>query len=331
MLIEFLIVPNGLGHSQRAFSTIQVILDHLPKASIKVITDLNWDSVRAFWSQKKLKSISVEHINITYKPCIPHWDTSFTIIDSRADIFISDNISKVHFKSKKPICILSTNFFWEEKYGIHSDEDFSYLSVWDHIFSNGLLAMPKAAMYSTSQISLSKRTVIKANARLSGLVNLGNMSNQLNSFYNLDNILLAFGQMCLDNRIDSVILDRKYHRMFQSLGIHCIEFDEILNYRIGLSLIRPGLGSLQDVMSDEGVIIPLFETTDLEMVHNARVISEIDSVFPLKLSHQVHRELFDLIPTVKKYGMTVNKSRKYSKFFNGKCLGLQVVDVWKSN
>lgn len=283
MKLDFLITPNGLGHSRRNCNEIVLLAKNKPKIKVSVSSDF----CRAPWLLKFWKGFS-RHIELRNLDIL---NKSGMKLDSfpvkyvfDCDILISDNLRNIDVvKNSLNKKILSTNFFWEEKFqgkGFNierSDID------WDLVITNYYFGTKLTQKVSDFKRKFYNPTIVGSVGRLqnskAGLINFGNSANPI-----LDNRVMVeylsdiYLKKLASIGIKAVLADEKYIPMIEKHGLTRVGFAEKDSFRITTALIRPGLGSICDLLSTGAYIFCVFESSDREMSTNCCALAGFGGV-----------------------------------------------------
>ena len=283
MKLDFLITPNGLGHSRRNCDEIISLVRSNPNIKASISSDFRrspW--LLKFW-KKFSQDIKVRNIDILNESWMK-LDSFPVKYVSDCDVLISDNLRNIDvIKGSLKKKILSTNFFWEEKFqGKNFNIKRSEID-WDLVVTNcyfGTKLTRKVSDFRRKFFSPSKiERGGHPNNNRACLINFGNSKNPI-----LDNwvIVESFTDIYLKGLasigIKTVLADEIYKPVIEKNGMNRVSVAERDSFFITSALIRPGLGSICDLLSTGAHIFCVFESSDREMASNYEALAGFGGV-----------------------------------------------------
>ncbi len=291
MKIGILVIDNGLGHLRRQ----SVLANHLSVNGHEVSIYCNIDNAKKFYFKDKIQmhnlSIKLDDILEGYEPK----GKLNLILYKNYDLFISDNL--VDVLEFNPNCIIFGSFFWHRsiKVSLEYYQKCEYLlnKYEPIIIANKYFAPDYIKNNKNVQLiglfsdfnNTKKDFTLKKDILIS--TGLGGKSNLISSD------LLDFCEI-LSNRIGNTIwLEPRFFYKFKSKSFKMATYDKKMYQKIRVAIVRPGLGTVSDLLACECIIIPVYENKNKEMKHNAKILKSLGH-FNCKVSkiHEILETIF---------------------------------------
>lgn len=311
--------PNGLGHIMRMIELCEILSNKgsrveliIPSYADKFIKGLktsnNYEISSISWNKRKLET-SEDAIKFSKMAC-SHIKNNFVV---------SDNLTETFLFSKN--ILLSANFLWNDQrdYLVNNEKDIyqtlieqkipivtnkfflsNRLSKYNNLIKIGFYEKNIKPTISSSQNSLLISLGISEREKKNELIEL---------IRKINNSDLSF--------FDNIFVEPKIYPYVEDCqNIRLATYDKKMYSKISDAVVRPGLSSIQQLLSVGARIFPLNIGANEEIIHNSRVIENLGMGKEIKLSN--------MISTIKS-----SRSMSYAKknFFSGE---MEVINVFNN-
>jgi hypothetical protein len=271
MNVGIIAIDNGLGHMRRQI----IIANYLSKFGCNVELLCNTEYVNKFDVSRK---INLVHFKIKVVDLINNdlvYQKLSKIEYDKYDIFISDNIIEV--LEFKPDAYIFANFFWHRSLNISKN----YYKKSEKILNDykpNIIANKYFAPLYVSQMK---------NTKLVGM--FSNFKQEDNKLNLKKDILISKGFGAADDRyFDNLSLEVSHFanqwdckvwvepmllKYFQGHRYCSANYSSEMYASIKIALVRPGMGTISDLLACGSKIFSFYEKSNNEMVHNAHVLS----------------------------------------------------------
>ena len=270
MKIGILAIDNGLGHIRRQ----SILANHLSLNGYSVSIYCNYENSKKFTfeSDVNLYDLSIDLNDLDLNKKINKKLSSIPF--KNYDLFISDNLIEV--LEFYPNSIIFGSFFWHKSMNIskHYYDKCEYLLKRHHpmIIANKYFAP----------------NYIKTNNNVKLIGLFSDIRNKKDDFNKKNDILISSGlgkteqfpvldllKFCenLSIRVKNTIwVEPKYFNQLKSNRFKLATYNNEMYQKIKVALVRPGLGTVSDLLASNCIIIPIHEDNNEEMKHNAKVL-----------------------------------------------------------
>ena len=300
MRINFFACSNGLGHTTRCIDLasrfcilgyeVQVIigatkgkyLSNIENHDLIKITFVSDESLSFYYDKEKLRYI--------VEPLVLKNDIN--VIDT--------NLNLLHCLNN---CILLSNFLWHEVIDCQKKIQIDQQKLFDNfhgpILGHNLFAMDSLKFhrnfYGYEFLPLSSQVNNNFNNRNSILVSCGASERAITEFAMkgklISQIAGNFEKVFLDKHLSKNKIGL-YHENIQRAN-----FDDQMFNEIDFAIIRPGLGTIRDLVLRNIKFDCVFESHNKEMFHNYNVAKKNNFIFDY-LSNNESKDLIELEPTI---------------------------------
>ncbi len=275
----FILCDNGLGHTRRGLAVVSQLRKLAPHASVTVFA--NPQRARFFGAnvQPFITSTSVENFRTT-NPDSCFWERRLPDLSSY-NFVISDNL--VEILEIRPDAVLMGSFLWHL---ILSDGDQKWLSRAHSLIRKYHPAMLGTGVFASQQLRDEVRFIDV------GFIIDGQISEKINSIHKRKNILISCGKTGASSSETKILLNnilKQTKTVFETVFVEPdlfpenapnwmvpADFTPKMYSTLAAAVIRPGVGTVSDVLAGGGRVFSFFEKGNIEMQYNAEVLQKLD-------------------------------------------------------
>lgn len=306
-MIAFIICTNGYGHLRRSLLISNELYKKynvestffFPKKKFKDFTK-SFLKNRSNFKLPKLIDFSTETSIIDWKEKrATNWTKKELNLD-KYSLIVSDNLIEILKFDKKAIIIGS--FLWHHQ--------FNYKEIFDN--SELILAKYNPLIISNKYFTPDYMSNYKNNIKVGF-----NYIKPINNSYNKKSILIANGKEKKDddrvielinilnlrqnNNFESIFLEPRLYSDKLNQIFKKADFDEKMYSKISHAIIRPGLGTITDCISNNVRIISFDKWEINELNFNIECLKKIELIDVFKDNHEIIRFLENSDLKLKKY------------------------------
>lgn len=288
MKIGILVIDNGLGHLKRQ----SLLANHLSKLGHQIDIYCNKNRSKKIFFNPRL---SINHLPISTSDIqsgIVIRNKLKKIPYKKYNIIISDNI--IDILDFYPKAIIFGSFFWHHA-----------ISVSQYYFrkSERLLRKYKPLILANRYFApqyIKERKNVKLISLISNFTKKKNLSSQKDILISTGlggttelpvNKLIELCKPIAQKLNIKIWVEPKYFEETKHEYLKKATYTREMYNCIKVAIIRPGIGTITDLLTSKSIIVAIYEKNNKEMIHNAKVLQ--------KLGHY-DTNLFDIKKVLKK-------------------------------
>lgn len=280
-IIFFIVSPNGNGHLRRVVEVVKYLNSknffskcyiYLDKSLLKSV---NWDK-KIYIKNKKIKWLFLKKkiskdllINFIKNLKFLYKDKKFIY----ADIVISDNIA-IPLESKKKI-ILMGSFLWSETF---LDKKYKIIKIKEKLlikkYKPYMICIKNINCIQNKNIKKIETNWIREKIKSRNTFRKGILFSP-SKFININHTSRIIDHLLKDKKNKlyiprSFVLLRKYFKKTSDFDFSKRNFKKIL-----FSFCRPGLGAVEDCISNKIFMFETIQDKSIEIKHNSKVLEKM--------------------------------------------------------
>jgi hypothetical protein len=264
-----IVCNSGLGHVRRVLG----ILKRLQGTEFQFDVFADQGKLKAYPEAKSFKNVAFYHVSgdvLSYEhDFVSRYPSAF----NRAAVVWSDNLSfplKYH-----PNLVLTGSFLWSDVLDVPGEEDL-LTRLKPRMIGNEYFATPRLKrLTSFVPVGMYRYGTVDNLVEKSGILLSCGQTNQAKAFFKMQIPTLRKAISALPPEIELHVEPDYFLELNINSGVKLADFSEGMFNRIAAAVIRPGMGTVSDVLASGGRIFSFYEQGNFELEHNADVIERL--------------------------------------------------------